>query len=107
MNTYKFRNRFQLQRYNTSITREAFESSFYRTPESVTFTFNGWDGKSYDGDARTARVWHTNLEGNEADEFVKVGKALFYIDRERQVREKSTGIKHPTAWWLMDVERRS
>lgn len=35
--------------------------------------------------------------------FVKVGKALHYIDTEYQVVNKLTGEAHPTAGWLVDV----
>ena len=49
-NAYTMRNLMELGNYNTSITREAFEAHFTKTKESVRFTFNGWDGKSYDGE---------------------------------------------------------
>ena len=107
MNIQAFRKLLPMQDWNTTFTREAFESSFHPTQERIAFTFNGWDGKSYDGEARTARVWHTTLAGYEDAEFVKVGKALHYIDRDLPVREKSTGIQHPTAWWVADIQRRS
>ena len=48
MNIYQMRNSFSLKEHNTAITREDFEGSFTKTRESVRFTFNGWDGKSYD-----------------------------------------------------------
>lgn len=51
MNIYQMRNSFSLKEHNTAITREDFEGSFTRTRESVRFTFNGWDGKSYDGES--------------------------------------------------------
>ena len=54
MNIYQMRNSFSLKEHNTAITREDFEGSFTRTRESVRFTFNGWDGKSYDGESRSA-----------------------------------------------------
>ena len=104
-NAYELRNHFFLEDYNTAITREDFDRFFTRTKEKVTFTFNGWDGKSYDGESRNARVYRTNLPGFEAVRLIKVGKGLHYIDEERQITEKATGEKHPEASWLVDIER--
>ena len=56
MNPYKLRTQLNLINYNTEITREDFDSLFYRTNEQITFTFNGWDGKSYDGESRSGYV---------------------------------------------------
>ena len=104
-NAYELRNHFFLEDYNTAITREDFESFFTKTKEKVTFTFQGWDGKSYDGESRHAKVYRTNLPGFEEVRLIKVGKGLHYIDEERQITEKATGEKHPEAGWLVDVER--
>ena len=93
-NAYTMRNLMELGNYNTSITREAFEAHFTKTKESVRFTFNGWDGKSYDGESRSAKVYRTELEGYEAGRFVKVGKHLHYIDDDSTVLEKATGEYH-------------
>ena len=82
-----------------------FEAHFTKTRESIRFTFNGWDGKSYDGESRNAKVYRTNLPGFEEVKLIKVGKGLHYIDEERQITEKATGEKHPEAGWLVDVER--
>ena len=95
----------ELGNYNTSITREAFEAHFFKTRESIRFTFNGWDGKSYDGEARNARVYRTDIEGFEEVKLIKVGKHLCYIDEENLITEKATGEKHPEAEWLVEVER--
>ena len=105
MNAYDIRNHFILGNYNTSITRKEFEESFTKTKESVRFTFNGWDGKSYDGESRRARVLRSNEPGYEEFRFVKVGKSLHYIDEDYLVLEKATGERHPGASWLVDVER--
>ena len=48
MNTYEMRNKLNLQNYNTEITRKEFEEKFYPTKERIIFTFQGWDGKSYE-----------------------------------------------------------
>ena len=105
MNIYQMRNSFSLKEHNTAITREESEGSCPRTRESVRFTFNGWDGKSYDGESRSAKVYRTSLPGYENTRFVKVGKALCYIDEDSSILEKATGEYHKEAEWLVDVLR--
>ena len=121
MNAYAMRNSLELRNFNTTITRAEFEAHFTKTRESIRFTFNGWDGKSYDGESRNAKVYwdgksydgesrnakvyRTNLPGFEAVRLIKVGKGLHYINEERQITEKATGEKHPEASWLVDIER--
>lgn len=82
------RNHFELREYQTAITRNDFEAHFKAAKEKVTFTFGGWDGKSYDGESRTARVYRTDIKGYEDVRFIKVGKGLHYIEEDRQVLEK-------------------
>ena len=103
-NAYAMRNLMELGNYNTSITREAFEAHFTKTKESIRFTFNGWDGKSYNGESRNAKVIRTNLPGYEEVKLIKVGKHLCYIDEESLVEEKKTGEKNPEAEWLVEVK---
>lgn len=105
MNPYKLRTQLNLINYNTEITREDFDSLFYRTNEQITFTFNGWDGKSYDGESRSGYVYRTILKGYEDVRFIKVGKGLHYIDEDSSIIEKATGIAHKEAEWLIDVKR--
>ena len=104
-NAYSLREHFTLGNYNTTITRAEFESSFTKTKESVTFTFMGWDGKSYDGESRKARVLRSNIPGYEDVCFIKVGKSLHYILEDELRLEKATGAMNPEASWLVDVER--
>ncbi len=104
-NAYTLRNHFTLGNYNTTITRSEFEARFTKTREKVTFTFGGWDGKSYDGESRTASVYRTNVPGYESIRFIKVGKHLHYILEDCLKVEKATGEAHPEASWLVDVER--
>ena len=104
-NAYELRNHFFLEDYNTAITREDFESFFTKTKEKVTFTFGGWDGKSYDGESRRAKVLRTDIPGYEEIRFIKVGKHLHYIMEDEMRIEKATGEAHPEASWLVDVER--
>ena len=102
---YELRNSFILGDHNTSISREDFERALTRTKESITLTFNGWDGKSYHGESRKARVIRCSLPGYEDGIFVKVGKALHWIDTDSMVIEKATGEEHPEADWVIDIRR--
>ena len=104
-NAYELRKGFTLRNHNTTITRAEFEARFTATRETVTFTFHGWDGQSYEGESRRARVLRSNEPGFEAYKFVKVGKSVHYIDDDYLVLEKATGERHPGASWLVDVER--
>ena len=105
MNAYTLRNHFFLEDYNTAITREDFEAHFTKTKEKVTFTFNGWDGKSYDGESRVASVYRTDVKGYEDVRLVKVGKGLHYIEEDHEVLEKATGEYNKQASWLVDVRK--
>ena len=105
MNPYTLRKSLNLIDANTAITREDFENNFHRTAERITFTFNGWDGASYNGESRNAYVYRTTIEGYEDVRFIKVGKGLHYIDEDSDIIEKATGITHKEAEWLVDVKR--
>ncbi len=105
MTTYALRQNLNLTKHGTAITRKDYERTFVRTPESITFTLGGWDGKSYDGETRTARILKALIPGCEDEVFVKVGKAVHMIDFENTKIEKATGLPHPTAAWMVDVER--
>lgn len=104
MHPYQMRNQLELIN-RVEITRKDFETYFTKTKESVRFTFNGWDGKSYDGESRNAKVYRTNLPGFETVRLIKVGKALCYIEEDHNILEKATGEFHPGAGWLVDVQR--
>lgn len=104
-NAYELRTHFFLEDYNTAITREDFDHFFTKTKEKVTFTFNGWDGKSYDGESRRATVYRTSIKGFEDVRLVKIGKGLHYIDEDRMITEKATGESHLEASWLVNVKR--
>ena len=105
-NIYSLRNEFILREYNTAITRADFEKHFTKTREKVRFTFQGWDGKSYDGESRSASVYRTGVQGYEDVKFIKVGKHLCYIDEDSEIIEKATGVAHKEAEWLVEVQRR-
>ena len=102
-NIYSLRNEFTLREYNTAIAREDFEKHFTKTREKIRFTFGGWDGKSYDGESRSASVYRTDIRGYEDARFIKVGKHLHYIMEDEMRIEKATGEAHPEASWLVDV----
>ena len=102
---FALREHFELGNFATTISRKTFEANFTKTKEKVTFTFNGWDGKSYNGESRRASVYRAKIEGFEDFRFVKVGKGVHYIIESLTVIEKATGESHPVASWLVDVER--
>ena len=104
-NPYTLRSHFFLEDYNTAITRSDFNAFFIKSKEKVTFTFGGWDGKSYDGESRTATVYRTTIKGYEDVRLIKVGKGLHYIEEDTSVLEKATGESHPRASWLVDVKK--
>lgn len=105
-NAYEIRKHFAtLGDHNTSIAREEFEAMFRRTDERVTYTFGGWDGKSYDGESRTSRVFRAAFPGYEEIRFIKVGRHLHCIEEDWLMVEKATGESHPRAGWLIDVRR--
>lgn len=105
-NAYELRKYMDLKTYNTEITREDFEKLFTKTKEKVTFTFQGWDGKSYDGESRTASVYRCTEPGFEGHRFIKVGKHVHYVMDGTSVLEQATGESHETVSWLVDVQMR-
>lgn len=102
-NIYTLRNAFELKNYSTAISRDDFEAHFTKTKERIEFTFNGWDGRSYDGESRKAYIYRTDIEGYEDARFIKVGKGLHYIDEDSSILEKATGVYHKEAEWLVDI----
>ena len=92
-------------KHGTEINRTDFENMFTKTKESIIFSFGGWDGKSYDGETRTARVLKSNIAGYENCKFVKVGKSIHMIDENSMILEKATGKYHPSCNWVIDVAR--
>lgn len=103
MNMEQFRKNFELKVWDSAISRADFEKHFRKTSEKVIFTFNGWDGRSYDGESRSARVYRTDIPGWENARFVKVGTHVHCIDEEQDVKEKATGRFHKTTKWAVDV----
>ena len=105
VNPYSVRAHIGLQD-GVTMSYQDFKENFKKTAEKITFTFGGWDGKSYDGESRTAYVYRTSIEGYENVRFVKVGKSLHYIEEDEDVLEKATGEMHKRASWVANVDRK-
>ena len=60
MKAWQIRENFELID-RIAISRRTFEELFTHTKERIEFTFNGWDGKSYNGESRVARVYRSNF----------------------------------------------
>ena len=90
---------------HTKISQIDFAAHFRKTDERVVFTFDGWDGKSYDGETRRARVLRCDIDGFTKTQFIKVGMGVHAIIEGSSVIEKATGEAHPTVFWVIDVAR--
>lgn len=88
-----------------AITRATFDNAFTRTKERIEFTFDGWDGKSYNGETRIAHIYRSNTPGYEGCRFIKVGKGVHYIDDDHMVINQQTGKAHPSVNWVVDVQK--
>ena len=88
---------------------------FVKTNEKVEVTFNGWDGKSYDGETRRMAVWTCDkLPGKKfvntrQGGFVRFDGKRYSIDAfmlitDNMVVEKATGIAHPEVEYYCSFE---
>lgn len=102
---WEFKENFKLIDVIT-MSRVDFDTAFIKTRERIEFTFNGWDGKSYDGESRIGYIYRCNIPGYENFKFIKVGKSVHFIDENRQILNKYTGETHPEANWVIDVQKR-
>lgn len=88
---------------------------FTKTNEKVEVTFNGWDGKSYDGETRKMNVWVS--ESHPGKKFVYKRQGGFYNIQEgtykidaifeitnNMIVEKATGIAHPEVEYFWSTE---
>jgi hypothetical protein len=82
---------------------------FTKTNEKIEVTFNGWDGKSYDGEARKMNVWASDKYPDE--KFVYIRKSFdgtkadcFHIVTDNMIIEKATGIAHPEVDYFTSYE---
>ena len=90
---------------------------FIKTNEKVDVTFNGWDGKSYDGETRKLNVWlcdkipskkFVNLA--RVGGFERIDGSHYSIDAffeitDNLVVEKATGIAHPEVEYYCSYDR--
>lgn len=99
-NIYALRNHFELREYQTAITRADFEAHFKATKEKMTFTFGGWDGESYDGESRTARVYRTDIKGYEDAGSSKSARGFIISRKTARCLKKQPGqpIQAPDGW---------
>ena len=89
---------------------------FVKTNEKIEVTFNGWDGKSYDGESRKMNVWICDKHPEKkfvylrkgGFENIQIGKykidAVFEITN-KMIMNKLTGEEHPEVeyFWSVDV----
>ena len=79
---------------------------FVKTSKKVEVTFNGWDGRSYNGETRKMNVWTCPTHPDKKFVYLRKGGFESYQDgkykidamfeiTDNMVVEKSTGIAHP------------
>lgn len=76
------------------------ENNFIKTREIVTFTFGGWDGKSYDGETRTQNVYiHPMHPGKKFIKFYsrKFKEYTYHLVDENDLHEIS-GVPTVSYW---------
>ena len=77
---------------------------FVKINEKVEITFNGWDGKSYNGEVRKMNVWA--CDAHPGKKFVYIRKSFtgwdgnykadcFMLVTNNMIIEKAAGITHP------------
>ena len=90
------------------------KQGFVKTSEKVEVTFNGWDGKSYNGETRKMAVW--TCDKMPGKKFVNARKGgfqqfdgkrysidAFFVVTDNMVVEKATGIAHPEVdYWCSE-----
>ena len=81
-------------------------NGWIKTSEKIEITFNGWDGKSYDGETRKMNVWVSSMCPGKKFVYKRQGgfegwdgkkykvDCMFEVSDEMVV-EKATGISHP------------
>lgn len=88
------------------MTKSIEKYGFIKTNEKAVVTFNGWDGKSYDGESRRMSVWthpaHPDKKfvnkrqgGFERIDGTHYSIDAFFVITDHMVIEKATGIEHP------------
>ena len=99
-NLYQMRNSFSLREYNTAITRADFEAHFTKTRESIRFTFNGWDGKSYDGESRRSTA--PTSKGTKMPGSSRWASTCTTSTRTAAFwrRPPASTTRKPNGWWM-------
>jgi len=91
------------------------KQGFTKTREKMDVTFNGWDGKSYNGESQRLTVWvHPRHPGKK---FVNKRKGgferydgshysidAFFEITNNMIVEKATGIEHPEVDYFCSEE---
>lgn len=88
---------------------------FIKTKEMATVTFNGWDGKSYDGESRRMAVWTSKTHpgkkfvnkrqgGFERIDGSRYSIDAFFVITDNMVVEKATGKAHPEVDYFWSEE---
>lgn len=90
-------------------------NGWIKTSEKIEVTFNGWDGKSYDGETRKMNVWtspthpgkkfvYKRQGGFESWDGKKYKVDCMFEVTDKMVVEKATGIAHPEVDFYCDYE---
>lgn len=88
---------------------------FTKTNEKMEVTFNGWDGKSYNGESRRMAVWTSPVHpgkkfvNKKQGGFERYDGSHFSVDcffeiTNNMVVEKATGIAHPEVKYFWSAE---
>ena len=101
-NPYTLRNEFIFRNYNTAITRADFEAHFTKTKERIEFTFNGWDGKSYNGESRRAYIYRT-FRVTRKHGSSKSAVTCTSLTRRAGFwkRQPGSSTKKQSGWWML------
>ena len=85
---------------------QAEKFGWVKTNEKIEVTFNGWDGKSYDGESKKMNVW--------VDEKFHPGKKFVYKRQggfdaifevtDNMILNKKTGEYHPEVEYFWSAE---
>ena len=95
---------------------QAEKFGWIKTSEKIEVTFNGWDGKSYDGESRKMNVWISNTHPGKKFVYKRQGgfqswdgttykiDAIFEVT-DKMILNKATGEYHPEVeyYWSEDV----
>lgn len=95
---------------------QAEKFGWVKTKEVIEVTFNGWDGKSYDGESRKMNVWTSDRHPNKKFVYMRKGgfeswqngtykiDAIFEVT-DKMILNKKTGKYNPEVelYWFEEV----